>query len=86
MLVQLIDALVGGPAAEIRDLEIALRHLHARVELQCAHERADRFLVQALVVVQDAEVVVRAGVAGIDATGERAEHGEITLGRERTLP
>jgi len=75
------DALVGGAAVEIGDLEITLRHLHARVELQRAHERVHRFLVQSLVVVQDAEVVVRSGVGRIDPAGKGTENVTVPIRR-----
>jgi hypothetical protein len=67
---------------EVCDLEIATSDLHLAVELERFHERRDGLLVQSLVVVQDAEVVVRAGVRRIDPAGERPKYVAITLGRE----
>src|SRR6202041_801424 len=46
--------------AEIRDFEIALRDQHLLVEFECARERRNRFLEEALVEIEYAEVVVRA--------------------------
>jgi len=73
-LLQLRDALVVVAGVEVGDLEVALRDLHLLVELERAHERADGFLVQPLVVVQHPEVVVRPGVRRIDPPGERPQH------------
>src|SRR5690349_5051599 len=67
---------------EVRDLEVAARDLHFSIELERFHQRADGFLVQSLVVIQDAEVVVRPGVRRIDPAGERTKYVAVTLGRE----
>ena len=64
---------------EVRDLQVAVGHLHALIELERFLEVLDRFLVQSLVVEDHAEVVVRAGVARIDAAGERAQNLEVAL-------
>jgi hypothetical protein len=69
-LTQVGDAPVVVAGVEIRNLEVALRDLHLRVELERAHERGCRLGVQPLVVIQDAEVVVRTGVRRIDPPGE----------------
>ena len=80
-LAQLRDARVVVAGIEVRDLEVALRDLHRLVELERLHERGDRLLVQALVVVQNAEVVVRARVRRIDPPGERAQNLAVALRR-----
>ena len=82
LLLQFRNARVVVAGVEVRDLEIALRDLHLRVELERLHERGDRFLVQPLVVVQHAEVVVRARVRRIDPSGERPQHFAIAIGRQ----
>ena len=69
---QLRHAPVVVARVEVRDLEVPLRHLHLGVELERARERGDRLAEQALVVVQDAEVVVGAGVGRVDAFREAA--------------
>jgi hypothetical protein len=69
-LAQIGDAPVVVACVEIRDLEVALRDLHLGVELERAHERGCRLGVQPLVVIQDAEVVVRTGVRRVDPPGE----------------
>ena len=71
LLAQLRDAAVVVARVEVRDLEVALRDLHLRVELERLRERRRRLLVQPLVVVEHAEVVVRARVRRIDAPRER---------------
>ncbi len=78
-LFQLGNAGVVVAGVEVRDLEIALRDLHLRVELERLHERGDGLLVESLVVVQDPQVVVRAGVRRIDPPGERPEHVAVAL-------
>ena len=67
------------PAVAIGDLEIGLRDLHLRVQLQRAGKLRDRLVDQTLLVIQNAEVVVRPGVRRIDPLGERAENREIAL-------
>jgi hypothetical protein len=69
-LAQVGDSAVIVPGVEVRDLEVALRDLHLGVELESAHERRRRLGVQSLVVIEDAEVVVRPGVRRIDPPGE----------------
>ena len=80
-LAQLGHALVGAAAAEARNLEVAPRHLHAGVELDGAHERCHRLLVQTGVVVQHAEIVVRTRIRGIDTARERSQEPEIARAR-----
>ena len=84
-LLQLGNTLVIVSRVEVRDLEVTLGDLHPLVELQRAHECRDGLLVQPLVVVEDAEVVVRTGVGRIDALGKRPEHIPVAVGRERWL-
>ncbi len=79
------DAPLVVARVEVRDLEIALRHLHLRIELERAREGVDRLLVESLVVVEDAEVVVRPRVRRIDPPGERAQDLPIALGGEGRL-
>jgi hypothetical protein len=79
VLAQLRDTLVGVPAVEVGDLEVPLRDLHAWIQLERPHEGIDRLLVQPLVVIEDAEIVVRAGVGRIDATREGAEDLAVPL-------
>ena len=81
-LAQLGDPAIVVAAVPVGDLQVGLRHLHLRVELERASELGDRLLDQALLVVEDAEVVVRPGVGRVDPTGKGAEHREIAL-RER---
>ena len=64
----------------VGDLEVFLGDLHARVELQGAEELLDRLGDEALLIVENAEVVVRPRIGGIDAAGERAEDREIAFG------
>ena len=78
-LLELVDAPVVVAGVVIRDFEIALGDLHARVELQRPRELLDGLGDEALLVIQDAEVVVRPGVRRIDPAGERAKNGEIAL-------
>jgi hypothetical protein len=69
-VLQLGDAAVVVPGVEVRDLQVALRHLHLWVELERARERRNSLAQQALVVVEDPEVVVRTGVRRVDPLGE----------------
>jgi hypothetical protein len=69
------------PAVSIGDLQICLGHLHPGVELECPGKFGDRFIDQALLVIKNAEVIVRPGVGGIDPLGEGAENREIALGK-----
>jgi hypothetical protein len=81
-LLQLGDAAVVVAGIEVGDLEVALRDLHLLVELERAHERTHRFLVQALVVVEHPEVVVRPRVGRIDPARERSQNLAIAFGGE----
>ena len=64
----------------VGDLEVALGDLHPRVELERARELLDGLGDEALLVVEDAEVVVRARVRRIDAAGKGAEDREVAFG------
>ena len=79
-IAKLRDATVVETRVKVRHLEVALRHLHLRIELESARERSDRILVHPLVVIQDAEVVVRAGIGAVDAPCERPQDVTIALG------
>ncbi len=83
-LLQLGHAAVVEAALAVGQLEVVLRHLHARVDLERAREGGDRLADHALLVVEDPEVVVRAGVGRVDATRERPEDGEVAIGGRRT--
>src|SRR5471030_519483 len=82
LFAQLRDAAVVVARVEIRDFEISLRDLHLGVELERLRERRSRLLVQPLVVVEDAEIVVRARIGRIDAARERLQRVAITIGGE----
>ena len=83
-LPQVGDPAVVVPALAVGDVEVALRHLHPRIELQRADELGDRVLDQPLLIVENAEVVVGAGVGGIDPAGKGAQDGEIALRQHGT--
>ena len=78
-LLQLGDAAVVEAGVVVGDLEIALSDLHARVELERARELLDGLGDEALLIVEDAEIVVRPRIRRIDPAGERAKNGEIAL-------
>ena len=80
-LAQLGDAAVVVPALPVGDVQIVLGHLHPGIELERLHELGDRLLHQSLLVVEHAEIVVRSGIGWVDPAGERAEDGEIALGK-----
>ena len=73
------DAAVVVAAVAVGDVEVGLRHLHPRVQLQRADELGDRVLDQPLLIVEDAQVVVGAGVGGVDPAGKGAQDGKIAL-------
>ena len=81
---ELRHAAIVEAALAVGQLEVVLRHLHARVDLERAGERGDRLADHALLVVEDPEVVVRAGVRRVDATRERPEDGEVAIGERWT--
>ncbi len=78
-LLEVGDAAVVVAAVAVGDVEVGLRHLHPRVELERADELGDRVLDQPLLIVEDAQVVVGAGVGGVDPAGKGAQDGEIAL-------
>src|SRR5262249_28235964 len=78
-LAKLGDPRVVVSGIEVGDLEVALRDLHGVVELERLHEGGNRLVIQSLVVVQNAQVVVRAGVRRVDSSGERAEDLAVAL-------
>ena len=80
-LLELLQSTLESAAFTVGDLEISARNAHALVQRQCARERDDRFLGQPFAEIEDAKVVVRAGVRGIDSTGERAKDVDFTAGR-----
>ena len=84
LFLELGDAAVVVAGVVIRDLEIALRDLHARIELERARELFDRLGDEALLVVEDAQIVVRPRIRRIDPAGKRAEDREVTLGNRRS--
>ncbi len=77
---QLGHAAIVETGVAVGDLEVALGHLHARVELERPRELVDGLGDEALLVVEDAEVVMRAGVRRIDAAGKGAEDREVAFG------
>ena len=69
-LLELLQSTLESAAFTVGDLEISAGNTHALVQRQCAREGDDRFLGQAFAEIEDAKVVVRAGVRGIYSTGE----------------
>ena len=78
-LLQLGDAAVVVAGIVVGDLEIALRDLHAWVELEGARELLDRLGDEAFLIVEDAEIVVRPCVRRIDPAGKGPQHREVPL-------
>ena len=76
---QLGDAVVVEARVVIGDLEVALRDLHARVELERAGELLDGLGDEAFLVVENAEIVVRARVGRVDPAGKGPQDGNVTL-------
>src|SRR6266404_4669119 len=68
---ELVQSALEDPALAVGDLEVAPRHAHALVESQCARERDDCLVRQSLSKVENAEVVVRAGIRRVDSPSER---------------
>ena len=58
------------PGIGIGKLEIPLGDCHLGIQLDSRAEAFDRFLDQPFAKIQNAEVVVRSGIQGIDAAGE----------------
>jgi hypothetical protein len=79
LLGQLRDPAVVVAAVPVGNLEVRLRHLHLRIELERAGELGDGLFDQSFLIVENAEVVVGPGVGGVDPTGKRAEHREVAL-------
>jgi hypothetical protein len=73
------DAALKVPTVPVGDLQVGLGHLHLGVELQGAGKFRDRLVDQTLLVIKNAEVIVRPGVGRIDPLGEGAENREIAL-------
>src|SRR5690606_2770037 len=73
---------------EVGDLQVALGDLHAWIDLERVLEMTHRLVVQALVVEDDAEVVVRTRILRVDAARERAQDLQVTFGARRcsTVP
>jgi hypothetical protein len=69
-LLQLGHAAVVVPALAPRQLEVVLRELPPRIELERAAERGHCLRDQPLLVVEDAQVVVGAGIGRVDSAGE----------------
>ncbi len=69
-LPQFGDANVVVAARAVGDLEVALCHLHPGIELEGAGEFGDGLGDEALLVVEDTEIVVRPGVGRVDAAGK----------------
>src|SRR5882672_708484 len=70
---ELVQSALEDPALAVRDLEVAPRHAHSLVESQCARERDDCLVRQSLSKIENAEVVVRAGIRRVDSAGERSQ-------------
>ena len=79
---ELLHPRVEVAAREVGDLQVALGDGHARIEFERARELHHRIRRHSPVVVQDAEVVVRARVTGINSVRERSQDLAIALGRE----
>ena len=84
LFLQLGDATVVIAGVVIGDLEVALRDLHARVELERPRELLDGLGNEAFLVVENAEIVVRARIGGIDPAGKGPQDGDVTL-RDRQV-
>ncbi len=76
---QFREAAIVVAGGVIRDLEVLRRDLHARIELERPDELLDGLGDEALLVIQDAKVVVRSRIGRIDAAGERAQDREIAF-------
>ena len=79
-LLQLRDAAVVEAGVVVGDLEVALGDLHAGIELEGARELLDRLGHQTLLIVEHAEIVVRAGVRRIDPARKRTQDREVAFG------
>ena len=80
-LVQLGDPGVVIARFALEGLQVVLGDPHLGIELQGPPERGDRFGDQPPLVIEDAKIVLRAGIGGIDAPGERAESVGVPAGR-----
>ncbi len=76
---QLGHATVRIAGFVIGDLPITLGDPHLGIELQRDSELLEGLVDEALSVVQHTEVVVRAGIGGIDAAGKRPQGLEFVL-------
>ena len=79
LLLQLGDPPVIEAGLVIGDLEVALRDLHAGVELERPRELLDGLGHEAFLVVENAEIVVRARIGWVDPAGKRPQDGNVTL-------
>ena len=80
-LTQFRHATVVETGLFLHQLQVFLGDRHPGVELERAGKRRDRLGKEATLVIEDAEVVVRAGIGRVDATGEGSQDGEIALRR-----
>ncbi len=76
-LVQLGHASIVVAGLGVREFQIALRHLHLGIELERPRKLVDGFLDEAPLKVEDTQVIVRAGVGGIDAAREGPESSAV---------
>ena len=79
LLLELGHAAVVVPGVVVGDLEIPLRDLHARVELEGAGELLDRLGDEGFLVIENAEIVMRARIGGIDPAGKGPQDRYVTL-------
>jgi hypothetical protein len=82
-LLQLRHAAVVVAGVVVGDFEVALGHLHARIELERVRELLDGLRDEALLVIENAEVVVRARVRRVDPAGEGPQNREVALGDDQ---
>ncbi len=78
-LLELGHATVVVPGVVVGDLEIPLRNLHARIELEGAGELLDRLGDEGFLVIENAEIVMRARIGGIDPAGKGPQDRYVTL-------
>ena len=83
-LPELGDLPIVVPGLRVRNLEIALRYRHLRIELERHTESLDGVFDQPFLEIKYAEIVVRPGVGGIDTAGEGPKDVSLSFHRQST--
>src|SRR4051812_3861596 len=78
---ELLQAALEYSAFTVGDLEISAGNAHSLVQRERARERDDGFVRQSFAEIKNAEVVVRAGIRGVDSPCERPQDFDLSAFR-----